>query len=405
MKTNMKVFLGVIAVVVMLTVPQALPALGVFAQSGNDRGQIGSEVDYAYSQSASNSVHYFYDYSYHDAYAATSIGYCTGHALHSGVWMYEVWFNGEMNSSGTYGWYNHEMLMASAFDVDVTQNTSACDLYVVNQTKHVWSTGGDLRDYDYDQYIANSMISGVLALISAAGGSPAWTIATTVAGALLNGGYHTKTVNTSSLWYLWQWSNGSNDAYDTMYFRADVDNGASTQITCNFHVFGMGFELLTAGPMVLNISAPSVRGISDPYLMTEEDRESCGIITVNKTNVDQYSSLLHISDVDIAEIKESNEDYFYTIGSITSETLTQEEVERRAVKTSESMIQYLEKEYELCQSVIDVFTDAVDEDQDYVQEVLSKRQNIKTWIEMAINNLKEGEDASSIMDDYKKLKN
>ena len=310
-----------------------------------------------------------------------------------------------MNSSGTYGWYNHEMLMASAFDVDVTQNTSACDLYVVNQTKHVWSTGGDLRDYNYDQYIANTMIGGVLTLISAVGGSPIWTVATAVASALLNGGYHTNTVNTSSLWYLWQWSNGSNDAYDTMYFRADVDNGSSTQITCNFHVFGMGFELLTAGPMVLNISAPSAKGVSDPYLMTEEERESCGIITVNKTNVDQYSSLLHISDADVAEIKDSNEDYYYTIRSITSETLTQEEVERRAVETSESMIQYLEKEHKLCQSVIDVFTDAVDEDQDYVQSVISKRQSTQTWIEAAINQLKEGGDASSIMDDYKKLNN
>ena len=139
--------------------------------------------------------------------------------------------------------------------------------------------------------------------------------------------------------------------------------------------------------------------------MTEEERESCGIITVNKTNVDQYSSLLHISDADVAEIKESNEDYYYTIGSITSETLTQEEVERRAVKTSESMIQYLEKEYELCQSVIDVFTDAVDEDQDYVQSVISKRQSTQTWIEAAINQLKEGGNASSIMDNYKKLDN
>ncbi len=405
MNRDLKMYLSAIFVVALFALIQCNPAIDLLAHTGEDDEEIGYLVDYANSQSASNSVHYHYDYSYHDAYAASSVGYCVGHPIHNGTWMYEFWFNGEMNSSGTYGWYDHEMLMASAFDVDVTSNQSHCDLDVINEEKHVWSTGGYLRDQSEDAHLANTMVSGVLSAISLIGGSPIWSAATTIVQLLLNGGYHTKTVNTSSLWYLWQWSNGSNDAYDTMYFLAFVDSGQSAQITCNFHVFGMGFEVFTAGPIVLNISAPSSKGISDPHLMTEEERESCGIITVNKTNVDQYSSLLHISDIDVAEIKESNEDYYYTIGSITSETLTQEEVERRAVKTSESMIQYLEKEYELCQSVIDVFTDAVDEDQDYVQSVISKRQSTQTWIEAAINQLKDGGDASSIMDDYKKLKN
>lgn len=403
MNKRFRLYSGVAVIILILSASPIISMIDVDAHHSID-DEIGYYVDYTESMSGSNSVHYNYWYSDRDAYASSSIGYCIGHSMHAGHWTYEIWFNGYMNSEGTYGFYKNEMLMASAFDVSVTQNAPKCDIYVTNPEKYAWSTGGSSRDHDQDGLIADMMISGLLTAVSLIGGTPKWTIATAVVDLLLNGGFHEKTSKTNSLWYLWQWDNGTNDAYSTMYFKADVNYGETTQITCKYHVFGMGFELLTVGPFVLDITAPSTSTQSDPYLMTDEERQSCGIITVNSSNVDEYSSVLHLSETDLSNIRSSEEDYYYTVSAIDASILTQDIIENNAVQSSIDMIHYLEEEYAKSQMIIDVFSNLNSVDHDYLQDLIAKHNEIQEWICNSIDRIKNGVIPSAIMDEYQIIK-
>lgn len=127
-------------ILAILIIPQITPVqLDAHHSDGDDEDPLGSLVDVAYSMNSTNSVHYLYNYSYHDAYAHTRIGYCVGHPLCSS-WEYEFWMTGQMNATGSYGFPSHGMLQAAAFDISVTNNQDHCIVDIDDDQRHTWCT-------------------------------------------------------------------------------------------------------------------------------------------------------------------------------------------------------------------------------------------------------------------------
>lgn len=93
------------------------------------------------TRSSTNSVHYLYNYSYHDLYGASSLGYWDARwSPEYNSWAYGCKIAGGFNAIGTYGFPSHGMIQAAAFGIDITSNEDNAYLSTINDDDFIWST-------------------------------------------------------------------------------------------------------------------------------------------------------------------------------------------------------------------------------------------------------------------------
>lgn len=286
----------------------------LFTLSSDADAVQNTDSNMAGTRSSTNSVHYLYNYSYHDLYGASSLGYWDARwSPEYNSWAYGCKIAGGFNATGTYGFPSHGMIQAAAFGIDITSNEDNAYLSTINDDDFIWSTVQSSERTNIDEISLTLIGLVVSALGGGFGASLVWSTADLVLGAL-NNGYDTNRSSSKTLWYLWEWIPQINEADQTMSFTAYVRPGQTASFEANYNIFGQGFEVMTCGPMVLTITGASTNGAGDPSNMTIQERSENGIMTINKNDLQDYMTskgypVEYISDALNEDVKEY---YFLT---------------------------------------------------------------------------------------------
>lgn len=262
------------------------------------------------TKTSTNSKNYLYDYSYHDLYAASSLGYWDARwSSEYNCWAYGCKIAGGFNATGSYGFPSHGMIQAAAFGVDIISNKDNAYLSTINDDDFIWSTVQSSERTNIDQ-ISRTLIGLVVGALGSYGASLAWSTADLVLGALYNG-YDTNRSSSKNLWYLWEWIPQINEADQTMSFTAYVKPNQTATFEAQYVVFGQGFEALICDPMSLTITGASTSNSDNPSTMTIQERSKMGILTVEKKNLEMYMTSRGYPQEHIYNALNENTDEYY----------------------------------------------------------------------------------------------
>jgi len=269
----------------------------------NDQTMVGTRT-------SSNSSHYYY-MGYHDVYSSSALGFWGSRWSNEyDCWAYGCKIAGGFCATGTYGFPSHGMIQAAAFSIDIPYNSANAYVSTIQDDDFIWSTVQSTERSNID-HISTLLISLVLSFIGNVGVSLTWAVASEVIGALCNG-YDTVNNTSKSLWYLWEWIPQINEADQTMSFTAYVKNNHVATFRANYHVFGQGFELLTAGPMVVVLSGIDTSQLKGPSAMSTHERDEAGIITIKRSDLRDYMVASGYPESYIVEaLNEYEEEYYF----------------------------------------------------------------------------------------------
>ncbi len=328
---------------------------------------------------AKNNVRYPFEIVYHDLYMASSFGQWSGHwSPEYGTWTYDCKISGAATATGKHGFPSQGMIEAAAFDIKVDTNKDNGYLSLIDHTNFVWSTPSSNPGMNKNQ-IASLLIDTVISILGNMGASLAWTAASTIIDAMGNGANKTS-ISGESIWYLWQWNKNVNDVSQYMAFRADVKSNQTVTFIANYHIFGFGFELLTAGPMKFTITAPGSEIQSNPSLMTLDEREQYGIQTVSHEQLPSYLNTMKLSDDTVNELMSSDADEFYFTTTEPSIEIAQIDYEQElsSTLTKELLMEAIEYQSDRSKMIIDVFSDGANSNLDESKAIVKKHTLLLT---------------------------
>lgn len=320
-----------------------------------------------------NHIRYPYPSQYHDLYMASSFGQWSGHwSPEYRTWVYDCKISGGATATGKWGFPSQGMIKYAAFDIKVDTNKDNGYLSLIDNKNFVWSTPSSSPGINKNQ-IASLLIDAVISAVGSMGGSLAWTVASAIIDAMGNGANKTN-VSSESIWYLWEWNKNVNDVSQYMAFRADVKANQTVTFIANYHVFGFGFEILTAGPMKFTITAPGPETQSNPSFMTPEEREQYGIQTVPREQLQSYLDSVDLPTETVNELTSSdaNEFYFTTAEPNLEVAQIDYEQELSSALTKELLLEAIKYQSDRSKMIIDVFSNGANSNLDESKSIVEK---------------------------------
>lgn len=285
------------------------------------------ELDNTYSLNDGIDYNYASE-SYHLA-TSSSFGYSIGQMdLYTNTWIYDLAIAGAFSGDGQIGLHNQGQVMSAIFNVEVTNNKSNCLLSVIDSEKYVWSNPSTNNSTNTN-LISTTLIGLIIdGIANAAGSHFPWSSALSLIMDMGNGA-NTKSINSESIFYKWNYNPWINNATQYLYFRADLTPGETATIEGSYYVMGMGFELHSPGTFTITISADG----DHPHLdsLTDKELQHYNIYRVNKNNIDDYENLLKLTDNQKNQILNSCQSNNYVYVSIPKITVSIDSIDDQSI--------------------------------------------------------------------------
>jgi hypothetical protein len=254
-------------------------------------------------------------YNYNDIYAASTTGYMGAYWIGGGRSCWE--FNFRIVGTGASRYDDgdpSDLVRIAAMQIEGTSNTNNLALWTSEDSKYIGSTpetsGDDENYYDIGMALADVAVE----LISSQGLSYAWTAFGLVSAFLSI--VDSENDQDDYIWKQWNWSSDESDVGQFFWFLADVEPNQVVQISCDYMIFGPGYELLNPGNVLYNCYAPGPPSKSmttdwNPGMMSDEEKEKYGIEEIPAENVNEKAAELNIPDEIVEEFNKSNDEVLY----------------------------------------------------------------------------------------------
>lgn len=219
-------------------------------------------------------------------------------------WQYDYKVGGMGVSTGG------KLIRGTMIQVESQKDDNDIDIEVMLNDKYTWSSpSSSPNGANAALSVSNLLMSVLISAIGTPAAGVAWSVASAVISSMGPGvddfSYHNNYRNLG-----WSWSSDINKTAQQAIFQAYLIPGVTKSLTAEYVVFGPGYEVLTPGVFKMTMTSPNVRGDS-PTEMTIPERESQGIITVQRENLTSGALELSLSSEVIDNMLSSEEDEFY----------------------------------------------------------------------------------------------
>lgn len=304
-----------------------------------------------------------------DVYVASSLGHWKAHWMpETHTWLYTFKMAGIASSSGPTN-----MIRAAAFQIEGKSNTEHLIIDPIEHSRYIWCTPMSNTSNNTSK-VSSLLVSTVMAVICNQGASIAWSLVSELINSLGNGNNRSDTRD-NYVWRLWDWNPDISNTSSHIYFRVEVDPNETVSFSTEYKIFGLQYELLSAGKLIYTLTAPGSQNNSNPAQMTPEEREKCGILTISRDQIQTRAAELNLAEETINELLASDEREFYiaTNEPILEKNQSVDETElNKSELTNKSMINAVSTQMERSEEIIKVFSGEKICDMEGSMEIVNK---------------------------------
>ena len=367
MNTTKLVCLILVVLVVCIPCLQSMN-LSVSADSNDD-----NIADYAHSTWAD-------EYGQYKVYSSFSAGYWVGlWDPHYGTWIYDFKLGAVASSTGG-GWSfgDDGVIMATAFQIDVTENTEGVILSTLDSLNYIWSTPeADGRCNNLGS-VSILLMDLAMAAVTSAGASLTWTAVSFLIDSFANAVDESST-HANKIWRLWEWDKKLDECAQHMMFRADVYPNEAVTLKTSYAVFGYPFELMQPIPIHFIIRAPAAPNASQ--VVFSDSNHSGKIIEITRNQLEEAKMNGSISEITAERLLSSNEDVFYAAIN-TVEMATNDEDSEVWVDSSRGGMDVIRREIDRSEMIAHVFDRQNDDANDIVAKHIQRLKELNGMLRM-----------------------
>ena len=326
----------------MISVPcVALLDSSVSAESYDD-----DIVDWAYSTWSD-------EYGRYDVYSSFSTGYWAGiWDPHTGTWIYDFKLGAVAASTGG-GWsYGDDgVILATAFEINVTENGDSAIFSMLNTEEYVWSTPEADEQSDNLYLVSTLLMDLAMSAVSNLGVALTWTAVSFLIDSFANS-VDEYSLQPNHIWRLWEWNNNIDECAQHMLFRVDVDPGETVTIRTTYNVFGYPFELMQPIPIYFVLTAPDAPS-SSSSVMSIGPNQNGNVESISRTQLIEAVSEGFISESTAERLLSSNDDVFYIAMNTVDMTVVENVVSSNVDSSGD--LDYVVQEIDRAQMIAHVF--------------------------------------------------
>lgn len=147
-----------------------------------------------------------------------------------------------------------------------------------------------------------------------------WTVASDVLSLLGAGCDHMDDDKLNYFNYSWEWTSPIAETVQQVWIVADLDPNVTQSFEVEYTLSG-DFGSITTSALRMTITSPTTAG--DPSSLTPAERESAGIMTVQREDIITYATELNLTSEDVIQLLSTDEQEFYFATSVpTCELIT-----------------------------------------------------------------------------------
>ena len=303
-------------------------------------------VDWAYSTWSD-------EYGRYDVYSSFSTGYWAGiWDPHTGTWIYDFKLGAVAASTGG-GWsYGDDgVILATAFEINVTENGDSAIFSMLNTEEYVWSTPEADEQSDNLYLVSTLLMDLAMSAVSNLGVALTWTAVSFLIDSFANS-VDEYSLQPNHIWRLWEWNNNIDECAQHMLFRVDVDPGETVTIRTTYNVFGYPFELMQPIPIYFVLTAPDAPS-SSSSVMSIGPNQNGNVESISRTQLIEAVSEGLISESTAERLLSSNDDVFYIAMNTVDMTVVENVVSSNVDSSGD--LDYVVQEIDRAQMIAHVF--------------------------------------------------
>ena len=303
-------------------------------------------VDWAYSTWSD-------EYGRYDVYSSFSTGYWAGiWDPHTGTWIYDFKLGAVAASTGG-GWsYGDDgVILATAFEINVSENGVSAIFSMLNTEEYVWSTPEADEQSDNLYLVSTLLMDLAMSAVSNLGVALTWTAVSFLIDSFANS-VDEYSLQPNHIWRLWEWNNNIDECAQHMLFRVDVDPGETVTIRTTYNVFGYPFELMQPIPIYFVLTAPDAPS-SSSSVMSIGPNQNGNVESISRTQLIEAVSEGLISESTAERLLSSNDDVFYIAMNTVDMTVVENVVSSNVDSSGD--LDYVVQEIDRAQMIAHVF--------------------------------------------------
>ena len=331
-------------------------------------------VDWAYSTWSD-------EYGRYDVYSSFSTGYWAGiWDPHTGTWIYDFKLGAVAASTGG-GWsYGDDgVILATAFEINVTENGDSAIFSMLNTEEYVWSTPEADEQSDNLYLVSTLLMDLAMSAVSNLGVALTWTAVSFLIDSFANS-VDEYSLQPNHIWRLWEWNNNIDECAQHMLFRVDVDPGETVTIRTTYNVFGYPFELMQPIPIYFVLTAPDAPS-SSSSVMSIGPNQNGNVESISRTQLIEAVSEGLISESTAERLLSSNDDVFYIAMNTVDMTVVENVVSSNVDSSGD--LDYVVQEIDRAQMIAHVFnrqnTDCAN---DIVEKYTQRLEQLNTTLHL-----------------------
>ena len=271
------------------------------------------------------------------------------------------------------------MILATAFEINVTENGDSAIFSMLNTEKYVWSTPEADEQSDNLYLVSTLLMDLAMSAVSNLGVALTWTAVSFLIDSFANS-VDEYSLQPNHIWRLWEWNNNIDECAQHMLFRVDVDPGETVTIRTTYNVFGYPFELMQPIPIYFVLTAPDAPS-SSSSVMSIGPNQNGNVESISRTQLIEAVSEGLISESTAERLLSSNDDVFYIAMNTVDMTVVENVVSSNVDSSGD--LDYVVQEIDRAQMIAHVFnrqnTDCAN---DIVEKYTQRLEQLNTTLHL-----------------------
>ena len=313
------------------------------------------------------------EYGQYDVYSSFSVGYWAGiWDSHTGTYIYDFKLGAIAASTGG-GWSfgDDGVIMATAFEIDVTENGDAAIFSMLDTPEYVWSTPEAEEQSDNLYLVSTLLMDLVMTAVTNLGVALTWTAVSFLIDAFVNA-VDEASLQPNHIWRLWEWDKNLDECAQHMMFRVDVDPNEEVTIRTSYNVFGYPFELMQPIPIYVKLEAPPAPS-STSLAMFSDSNLNENLIEITRDQLKEAVSRGQITESTAERLLSYDDDTFYVAINTVDMIMASDDSVQSVDSSEYNNVDYILHEIDRSEMIAHVFDRQDGDDANKIVEKYSQK--------------------------------